>query len=52
MFYLLGCNTMYSGESQLTFWRNVSLVACFVLLSSLALKMEVSCSSEMSVDFN
>jgi hypothetical protein len=43
---------MYSGESQLTVWRNVSLDASFVLLSSLALKMEASCSSEMSVDFN
>jgi hypothetical protein len=56
-FYLLRYNAVCSARSQLTFRRYVSLglspfftLVSFLVYSS-TLKMEATCSSEMSVDF-
>jgi hypothetical protein len=56
-FYLPGCNTVESIESQLKSQRNMSplLATCFTLVSclaySLALKMGATHSSETPADF-
>jgi hypothetical protein len=59
-FYLLGYNAVQSVENQTTFRRNILLsssefVLCFLLVScwaySSTLKMEATCSSETSIDF-